>query len=96
MQRVNLNGVDLEYAVQGSGELLLLIHGSILADAFSPPLTEPSIASNYRVISYHRRGFAGSSRARWYGGRRGDCVEDEARFIRTGIRPGTFRGGQRL
>jgi pimeloyl-ACP methyl ester carboxylesterase len=64
MQRVNLNGVDLEYAVQGSGEPLLLIHGSILADALSPLLTEPSIANNYRVISYHRRGFAGSSRAR--------------------------------
>ena len=36
MQRVNLNGVDLEYDVQGSGEPLLLIHGSILADAFFP------------------------------------------------------------
>jgi hypothetical protein len=49
MQRVNLNGVDLEYAVQGSGEPLLLIHGSILADALSPLLTEPSIANNYCV-----------------------------------------------
>jgi hypothetical protein len=34
MQRINLNGVDLEYDVHGSGEPLLLIHGSILADAF--------------------------------------------------------------
>src|SRR5262250_1465698 len=64
MQRVNLNGVDLEYDVQGSGEPLLLIHGSILADAFFPLLAEPRIANNYRVISYHRRGFAGSARAR--------------------------------
>jgi len=38
MQRVNLNGVDLEYDVQGSGEPLLLIHGSIVADAFFPLL----------------------------------------------------------
>jgi len=64
MPRVNLNGVDLEYDVQGSGEPLLLIHGSILADAFFPLLAEPRIANNYRVISYHRRGFAGSARAR--------------------------------
>jgi pimeloyl-ACP methyl ester carboxylesterase len=63
MQRVNLNGADLEYEVQGSGEPLLLIHGSILADAYFPLRAEPAIANHYRVISYHRRGFAGSSRA---------------------------------
>jgi pimeloyl-ACP methyl ester carboxylesterase len=64
MQRVHLNGVDLEYNVQGAGEPLVLIHGSILADAFFPLLAAPRIASHHRVISYHRRGFAGSSRAR--------------------------------
>src|SRR5262245_25458146 len=63
MHRVNLDGVDLEYDVQGSGEPVLLIHGSIVADAFFPLLVEPSLTSNYRVISYHRRGFAGSTRA---------------------------------
>jgi pimeloyl-ACP methyl ester carboxylesterase len=63
MQRVNLNGVDLEFDVHGAGEPLLLIHGSILADAFVPLLHEPRIANHYRVISYHRRGFAGSGRA---------------------------------
>ncbi len=63
MQRVHLNGADLEYEVQGSGEPLLLIHGSILADAYHALRTEPRIANHYRVITYHRRGFAGSSRA---------------------------------
>lgn len=63
MQRVNLNGVDLEYDVQGSGEPLVLIHGSIVADAFYPLRHEPRIANAYRLISYNRRGFAGSSRA---------------------------------
>jgi pimeloyl-ACP methyl ester carboxylesterase len=63
MQRANLNGADLEYEVQGSGEPLLLIHGSILADAYFALRAEPRIADHYRVISYHRRGFAGSSRA---------------------------------
>ena len=63
MQRANLNGADLEYEVQGSGEPLLLIHGSILADAYFALRAGPRIADHYRVISYHRRGFAGSSRA---------------------------------
>ena len=44
MQRANLNGADLEYEVQGSGEPLLLIHGSILADAYFPLRAEPRIA----------------------------------------------------
>jgi pimeloyl-ACP methyl ester carboxylesterase len=63
VQYFHIDGVDLEYQIQGSGESLVLIHGSILADAFSPLLSEPSIANRYRVISYHRRGFAASSRA---------------------------------
>jgi pimeloyl-ACP methyl ester carboxylesterase len=54
----------LDYDVQGEGEPLVLIHGSILADGFFPLLSEPRIANTYRVISYHRRGFAGSARAR--------------------------------
>lgn len=63
MQYFHIDGANLEYRIQGSGESLVLIHGSILAAAFSPLLSEPSIANKYRVITYHRRGFAASSRA---------------------------------
>jgi len=63
MERVTLNGAAIEYAVRGTGDPLVLIHGAILADAFFPLLQEPAIGSHYRVISYHRRGFAGSGRA---------------------------------
>ncbi len=63
MQRVHLNGADLEYDVQGTGEPVVLIHGSILADAFFPLLTDSRLVSHHCVVSYHRRGFAGSSRA---------------------------------
>ena len=63
MQRVNVNSADIEYEVQGSGEPVVLIHGQILADAFYSLRAEPCIANNFRVIAYHRRGFAGSSRA---------------------------------
>ena len=64
MQRVELDGVEIEYEVQGSGDPLLLIHGSILADSNSPLCVEPAISNTYRVISYHRRGFAHSARVR--------------------------------
>jgi pimeloyl-ACP methyl ester carboxylesterase len=63
MEHATLNGAVIEYEVRGAGEPLVLIHGAILADAFFPLLHEPAIASHYRVISYHRRGFAGSDRA---------------------------------
>ena len=63
MEKVSINGAEIEYEVRGSGDPLLLIHGAILADAFLPLMIEPSIASNYQVIYHHRRGFAGSTRA---------------------------------
>ncbi|WP_435547003.1 alpha/beta fold hydrolase [Desulfobacterium sp. N47] len=50
----------LEYEIQGDGEPVLLIHGSILADAFLPLTNEAILADRYKLIRYHRRGFAGS------------------------------------
>ena len=55
--------MELEYVVSGAGEPVLLIHGAFLADAFAPLLAEPALTDRYRVISYHRRGFAGSAPA---------------------------------
>jgi pimeloyl-ACP methyl ester carboxylesterase len=60
--RVPVEGGELEYEVRGTGEPVLLIHGSILADAFAPLLAQPPLANRYRLIHYHRRGFAGSCR----------------------------------
>lgn len=62
-RRIAVNGVELEYVVSGAGEPVLLIHGAFLADAFAPLLAEPALTDRYRVISYHRRGFAGSAPA---------------------------------
>jgi pimeloyl-ACP methyl ester carboxylesterase len=61
MQRARIDGIQLEYDVRGSGEPVVFIHGSHIADAFSALLAEPALASHYRLISYHRRGFAGST-----------------------------------
>ncbi|HLZ71514.1 MAG TPA: alpha/beta hydrolase [Dehalococcoidia bacterium] len=63
MQTTQINGATIEYEVQGTGEPVLLIHGSIIADAYAPLLAEPAIANRLQLIAYHRRGFAGSSRA---------------------------------
>src|SRR5205814_3414905 len=61
MDRVRVNGIELEVESQGSGEPLLLVHGSIFGDAYAPLLTEPALKDRYRLIHYHRRGFAGST-----------------------------------
>jgi uncharacterized protein (TIGR02118 family) len=64
LRRIAVDGAELEYEERGSGEPVLLIHGSVLADAFAPLLAERALTERYRVISYHRRGFAGSARPR--------------------------------
>jgi pimeloyl-ACP methyl ester carboxylesterase len=42
---------------------VVFIHGAFIADTFRPLLAEPSLARHYQLILYHRRGYAGSSRA---------------------------------
>lgn len=60
METVRVNGVELEYELVGSGEPLLLI-SPVLADGFSPLLTEPALRGRFQLIRYHRRGWAGST-----------------------------------
>ena len=55
-----LRAEGLEYESNGEGEAVLLIHGSHVSDAFLPMTREPRLADRYRLIRYHRRGFAGS------------------------------------
>ena len=44
MERVRLNGADIEYDVRGSGEPVVFIHGAILSDGFVPVIeqTDPA------------------------------------------------------
>jgi pimeloyl-ACP methyl ester carboxylesterase len=60
MQKVTLDDVELEYEVTGSGEPVLLI-SPVLADGFLPLVSEPALADGYRLIRYHKRGWAGST-----------------------------------
>jgi len=51
----------LEYEIGGNpdGEAVLLMHAGT-ATAFAPLMVEPDLADRYRLVRYHRRGFAGS------------------------------------
>ncbi|HEX9683652.1 MAG TPA: alpha/beta fold hydrolase [Acidimicrobiales bacterium] len=49
-----------EYEVRGEGEAVLLIHGSVIADAFMPLSREASLAQGRRVIWHRRRGYGRS------------------------------------
>jgi pimeloyl-ACP methyl ester carboxylesterase len=60
MKSTKVNGVEVEFAVSGSGTPLLFI-SSVLADGFTPLLYEPALADRYQLISYHRRGWVGST-----------------------------------
>jgi pimeloyl-ACP methyl ester carboxylesterase len=60
MERTTVNGVELEYEVRGDGEPVILFHGGLLADENTTLVQEPALTDKYRVINYHRRGFAGS------------------------------------
>jgi pimeloyl-ACP methyl ester carboxylesterase len=61
MDRVRIDGRELEYEVRGAGEPVVLVHGAHIADAFMPLLAEPALTGRYQLLLYHRRGFAGST-----------------------------------
>jgi pimeloyl-ACP methyl ester carboxylesterase len=61
MDRAALDGVELEYEVRGAGEPVVLVHHGAGADWFSPLLEEPALTGRYRLLRYHRAGYAGSS-----------------------------------
>lgn len=55
MEKTNVNGMQLEYEVQGSGEPVLLISTGPIADSFLPLFPEKALAG-YRLIRYRQRG----------------------------------------
>ncbi len=62
MEHLQVDGAVIEYEVHGDGEPVLLVPLSIVGDGLGRPLlAEPEIASRYRLIHYHRRGYMGST-----------------------------------
>lgn len=64
LQRATVDGIELEYQVRGpsSGEPVVLVHAGVLVDWFVPLLSDSALAGRYRLVSYHRVGYAGSGR----------------------------------
>jgi pimeloyl-ACP methyl ester carboxylesterase len=58
---IEVNGVRLYYELHGSGEPLVLVHGS-WGDARSWRLVVPGLAESFRVVVYDRRGHSRSQR----------------------------------
>jgi 3-oxoadipate enol-lactonase len=61
MRTAPVNGVNLEYEVTGTGEPVLMI-SPVLADGFRPLVTETRLADHFQLITYHKRGWVGSTR----------------------------------
>ena len=61
-QQLSVDGAVLEYEIVGTGEPVVLIHGALIAEAYAPLCAEPALTAHYRLVRYHRRGYAGSSR----------------------------------
>src|SRR5215212_1302132 len=60
MERASVNGVELEYEVTGSGEPVLFI-SPVVADGFVPVLAQPGMADHHQLVTYHKRGWVGST-----------------------------------
>jgi pimeloyl-ACP methyl ester carboxylesterase len=62
MERTDIGDTILAYEIAGAGEPVVFIHGALVADSFRPLLTETSLADQYQLITYHRRGYGESGR----------------------------------
>src|SRR5215510_4136288 len=62
MDKVALDGVELEYEMRGAGQPVVLLHAGVCADFFKPLAEEPALTNRYRLVRYHRIGYARSSR----------------------------------
>jgi pimeloyl-ACP methyl ester carboxylesterase len=62
LDRATVQGIELQYELWGTGELVVLVHHGAGLDWFRPLLEESALSGRYRVLSYHRVGYGGSSR----------------------------------
>jgi pimeloyl-ACP methyl ester carboxylesterase len=61
-QTAKVNNAELKYTILGSGEPVLCIHGTNIADSLIIPLQfYPPLLEKYQFISYYRAGYNGST-----------------------------------
>jgi pimeloyl-ACP methyl ester carboxylesterase len=63
LNKISVSGTELEYQMRGTGagEPVVLIHWGVGATWAEPLLGQQALAGRYRLLSYHRAGYAGSS-----------------------------------
>lgn len=61
-QQVPMAGTQLEYAVRGRGEVVVFVHAGLFGEWFDPLLREPALTHGFRLVTYHRAGYAGSGK----------------------------------
>ena len=61
MKRAQVNGAELDYELRGAGDLVVFVHHGAGADWFQPLFAEPALIDRFRMLRYHRPGYAGSS-----------------------------------
>lgn len=60
---LTVDETELEVDAAGAGEPVVLVQTALVADEFLPLARQPALSDHYRLIRYHRRGYAGSSPA---------------------------------
>lgn len=58
---VAIDGAQLEVRDWGAGEPVVFVQTALVADELWPLAREPALATDYRKVLYHRRGYAASS-----------------------------------
>jgi pimeloyl-ACP methyl ester carboxylesterase len=61
MNRLHVQGVDLEVEVRGLGEPVLFIQTALSAGELLPIARQPVLGDGFQTLVYHRRGYCGSS-----------------------------------
>jgi pimeloyl-ACP methyl ester carboxylesterase len=87
MRRVMLPYATLEVDVRGSGEPVVLIQTALMADEFEPIASRAALRDEYRIVLYHRRGYAGSSPVQGRGSIPRDAVDCQRLLAELGIGP---------
>lgn len=62
LRRASFQDIHIDYDARGVGDPVILVHAGVFADWFKPLMEEPALSGRYRLVRYHRIGYAGSSR----------------------------------
>ena len=61
MQPANIGDTTLAFELVGRGQPVVLVHGAVIADAFSPLTGISAVTDACQVLRYHRRGYGASA-----------------------------------